>query len=177
MSASTTLASMIEPPLGHPPGRRSEFARIGDPFLQEIGPAARACFEQSQRVLRFDVLTEDDHADLRVGVTDDVGCPDPFVGLGRRHADVGDHDIGEMLVNCRQQLVVVGTAGHDVQVVVERQDRTDALSHEEAVFGDHHSQCHGGSVTGPGEAPVAGIALRCSDRGRVRRVSSSHPQG
>ena len=37
---------------------------------------------------------EHDHADARVRLPDLAGGPDALVGAGRRHADVGEHDVG-----------------------------------------------------------------------------------
>src|SRR3989442_10005242 len=69
-----------------------ELIEIGDSLLQEVPAPARAALEERERVLGFVVLTEDEHRGLGRSVAEPFRRPDSLVGLGRRHADVGQHD-------------------------------------------------------------------------------------
>ena len=76
-----------------------QLAPLGEPLLEQVGPALGPAVEQAQRVAGLDVLRQNDDADIWVAGAQ-FGCrPDPLVGAGRRHADVGQHDIRRVLVD------------------------------------------------------------------------------
>jgi DNA-binding NarL/FixJ family response regulator len=52
-----------------------------------------------------------------------VRGPDALVGLGRRHADVHDRDVGPVLPDRREQLVRVGGLGDDVDPLTAHEIR------------------------------------------------------
>ena len=67
---------------------------------------------------------------------------DALVRAGRRHADVGEHDIGLGLGDRREQPVeVLGHAGN-LEVVLRVEETNHALAHQVAVFGDDDADCH-----------------------------------
>ena len=72
----------------------------------------------------------------------------PLVGSRRRHADVGDHDVGELPVDERDELVVRSAGADDFEPVLVLEQLDDALAYEEVVLGDHDAQCHRQNVTG-----------------------------
>ena len=72
----------------------------------------------------------------------DLACrPDPFVGTGRRHPDVGNHDIRLEGFDSVDELVVGLDGGEQVEARLLEQHR-DALSDDEAVLGKHDGNRH-----------------------------------
>ena len=71
------------------------------------------------------------------------GGPDAFVGAGGRHADVGDHHVGPLLLGDAQQPVVVGAHTHHVEIGLRLDELAHALADEVVVLGQHHSDRHG----------------------------------
>ena len=67
---------------------------VGDPLLQQVAAPVGAFVEQRERVGGLGVLAEHDDADFRMRLPQRAGGPDALVGSGRRHADVGEHDVG-----------------------------------------------------------------------------------
>lgn len=63
-------------------------------------------------------------------------CSAANSGLGRRHADVRDDDVGPMNIDCREQFVVGRAPFDQFDLIVKRQERADSLSHQEAVLGE-----------------------------------------
>jgi hypothetical protein len=59
---------------------------------------------------------------------------DPLVGRRRRHADVGDHDVGSLLVDRHAQTTPVSATSDNLDVRVPVECALDPLTHEEIVF-------------------------------------------
>ena len=74
--------------------RRHELLDVLDALLQEVRAPGGAAFQERERIARLGVLAEHDDADVGRGsraVAWRPGCPRRSA---RRHADVGDHDVG-----------------------------------------------------------------------------------
>ena len=65
-----------------------------DPVLQQVRAPGRTALEETQRVLGLGVLAEHDDADQRVSLARPGRESDALVRSERRHADVGDDDVG-----------------------------------------------------------------------------------
>ena len=70
------------------------------------------------------------------------GGLDALVGAGRRHPDVGEHDVGLVLVDGGEQPGQVVDGRDHVDVVLVLEHAQDALAHDQHVLGDHHPQRH-----------------------------------
>ena len=96
-----------------------------------------------------------------------------LVGAGRRHPDVGEHDVGELGVDGRQQLVEVAARADDLEVRLRLEQADDALADEVAVLGDHDAHGHRPEVTRPlrhdREQSPAGIVSRRAEGRRGSR--------
>jgi len=68
--------------------------------------------------------------------------------VGGGHADVGYDDVGEGLVDERQQPVEVAGRADDLDVRSLRKQADDALAKERVVLGDHHPESQAGNGTG-----------------------------
>jgi hypothetical protein len=116
-SASTTFASITDPPSW--------------------------TFEEPQRVRRVGVLAEHDDTGAGMRPADLLGGADALVGAGRRHPNVGQHDVGPLGLDRSQQRVVVLARRHDVEVGLRRQQPGDTLADQIVVLRQHHPDPHG----------------------------------
>src|SRR4051794_32898229 len=114
-----------------------------DVLLQEIRPACSAELEELDRVVRIDVLADDDDADVGRLVTEERCSADSFVRVRRRHADVGDDDIGPFTLDGLHERRVVGAVLDYLDLAFLVEDLPDSLPYEVAVFGDYEA-VHGG---------------------------------
>ena len=113
---------------------------------------------------RFDVLGEDEHAEVRVGLLDLVRGLRALVGEGRRHPDVEDDEVGIVLGDRRQQPACVAERSDDlVSAVLEQTPETLAKQH--LVLGDHDT--HGSSAVSVVPAPGALSIRRVPPRAAI----------
>ena len=78
--------------------------------------AARALRDETEREGGLDVLGQHEDADGRPMLfADRFGRTQTFVGVRRRHADVGDRDIRTLLADRGQQLSRVAGLGDDLE--------------------------------------------------------------
>ena len=82
------------------------------------------------------VLAQHQDADVGELVAQHVSDPDAFVGVVGWHADVGQHDVGPVLIDGGEQLVVGRALGDDVEIVLGLEQANHTLSHEQVVLGD-----------------------------------------
>ena len=134
---STTL-----PPLSHLADRAGELVALRDPVLEQVGEPAVALAEQRDRVLLVIVCRQHHDTRVRVSLADRVGAVDPLELEGGRHLDVGHDDVGAVLRRRREEGRRVLRDPHDLDVVVGVQQRPDALTHEDVVLPEHHSDRH-----------------------------------
>jgi hypothetical protein len=93
----------------------------------------------------LDVLAQQENAHLRVRAPAVCGDPDSLVGVGRRHPDIGEHDLREVLRDGVERLVEVGAGGDDLEVSGGVEHAADSLADQEAVVGeDDPDPRHGG---------------------------------
>ena len=90
----TTLGSITDPPAATSRTARDELVDVGHALLQEVGAPLGSAVEQLERVAGLDVLAEHDDAELGMRLAQLRGGAHTFVGAGRGHADVGEHDVG-----------------------------------------------------------------------------------
>ncbi len=94
--------------------------------------------EQRHGVAGRGVLAQHHHADLRAVLAQPGGGLDALVGAGRRHADVGDHDVRLAALDDVEQLGQVGRGADQLEVLVRRDQPGDALPQEDVVLGQRH---------------------------------------
>ena len=75
--------------------RVDEHGDVGHALLEQVAGALGVLLEQAHRVVRLEVVGEHEHADVagasaRISLRGD----EPLVGVGRRHPDVDDRDVG-----------------------------------------------------------------------------------
>jgi hypothetical protein len=95
--------------------------------------------EQREGVVGVVVLAEDDDAHVGVGLAEAVGGADALVGAGGGHADVGEDDVGVVLVDGGVEGVEVGAGGDDAEVVLGFEEAADAFADEVVVFGEREA--------------------------------------
>jgi hypothetical protein len=132
--------------------RAHELVDIGDALLQQVGAPFGSAIEQLERVAGFDVLAEHHHAELRVRVAELRRRAHAFVGSGRRHADVGEHDVGGVGLDRGDETVEVLARARDLDVGIGVEQARDGLTIEVVVLGDEHPDGHGGEAIRGGMA-------------------------
>jgi hypothetical protein len=88
------------------------------------------------------VLAEHDDADAGVRLAQPAGCLDSLVGVARRHPDVGEDDVGTLLVDRGEQRVEIAADGGDVEGRFRFEQSPDALADEVVVVGEHEPDRH-----------------------------------
>ena len=101
-----------------------------------------AVLEKGERVLGVGVLAEHHHARIRMLLTQMLGGPDALVGVGGRHADVGEDDVGLLLVDGLQEGVEVLAHGDQVDLRLGLDELPDSLAHEVVVLGEDDADSH-----------------------------------
>ena len=107
-------------------------------LLEEVADARGRVFEQAHGVARLQVLGKDEHPGADVLLADSRRCDDALVGVGRRHADVDDREVGFLIAYERHQLIDV-TRFADEFEACSHQQQCHAFSHEGCVVGDYDS--------------------------------------
>src|SRR5829696_1518027 len=123
-----------------------ELGSVVHALLEQIGATVRATLEQRERVERIGELAEHDDADRRVGVAELGGEPDPLVGARRRHADVGEHHIGPLVLAGLAQRLEVAHRGDDLDRWVDSQQLVHAFAHDQAVLAEGYPDRHGRTI-------------------------------
>ena len=157
---------------GHPAQRVQEVGHLGDPVLEQVADAAGLDRQQFGGVALLDVLGQHQDGDRRVLAPDDQRRPDALVGVGRRHPDVDDHQVGALLADGPQQLLGVGHGRDDLEAAVGQQ-LGQALPQQHGVLGDHDSH---GSSTVIVVGPPGGLSMaRVPSTAAARWASPSSP--
>ena len=154
---------------------------VGHPVLQQVTDPFGVVLEQPERVPRLEILRQHEHADLGMLGSDRVGGDEAFVGVGRRHLDVDDHEVGTLCCDGAEQLVGIAGLGDDLEARLFEEEG-NALADERRVVGDGYS--HGSSacsrrvppprstVTRPSSAPTRS-SMSISDSSIVPSLSTS----
>ena len=133
---------MTEPPLAIRRMASAKSSRSVDPVLEQVADAAGAVGDQPQRERRLDVLRQDEDADRRAVLgADRLRRPEAFVGVGRRHPDVDDRDVGTVLADGGQERLGIAGLGDDVETGLDQQPG-DPLPQEERVVGQDEAKGH-----------------------------------
>jgi hypothetical protein len=86
---------------------------VKDAFFEQVADPFGTFLKQSHRVVRFDVLGQDQHADAGVAGTDLLSGDESLICMGGRHADVDDGCVWRCLSDGSQQGgAVADLAGH-----------------------------------------------------------------
>src|SRR5215471_741600 len=80
--------------LVHPDERISKHAHAGHAFLEQVTSTARMLLDELHRVVRLQVMGQDEHPDAWMGRMQLLGGDQALVGVGWRHPDVNDRDVG-----------------------------------------------------------------------------------
>src|SRR6185295_20053626 len=80
--------------------------------------------------------------DVRMGLTEQYGCPDPLVGLARGHADVRDHYVRTFDLDRGEQRIEIAADCGDLDVWLGGEQPRDPLADEVVVFCEHHASRH-----------------------------------
>ena len=133
---------MTEPPLAMRRMASAEVLEVVDAILEEVADAARAVGDEPQGERRLDVLRQDEDADLRAVLgADRLRGPEALVGVGRRHPDVDDRDVGVVLADGDEERVGVADLGDDLEAGLDQQPG-DPLAQEERVVGQDEPEGH-----------------------------------
>ena len=118
--------------------RARELVAFRDAVLQQVRVTSGPVREERDRVVRVVELRQHDDAGAGVALPDELRRVDPFLLEARRHADVGDEHLrGRGLGAAHETVVVVRGADH-FEVVLEAEQRADALSHDDVVVSEEH---------------------------------------
>ena len=110
---------------GDPFQRVGEVAGVHHPLLEQVADPGRAAGQQSAGVLGLHVLGEDQHRQARLPLAQLDRGAQALVGVGRRHPDVGDHDVRTVLGDGGEQLLGVRDGGeHLVPLVLQQLDQS-----------------------------------------------------
>ena len=122
---------------GRDPGHGvGELVHVGDPVLEQVAHAGRAGAQQPGRIHGLDVLRQHQHRGARMGPAQLDRGPQPFIGPGGRHPDIGDDHVGVMLRDRRQQGGAVGDRGAHLVALVFQQPGQPGPE-QGGVLGDH----------------------------------------
>jgi len=119
-----------------------ELLDVVDALLQQVRAPLAPALEERQRVARVGVLAQHDDADPRMRLAQDVGCADALVGPGRRHPDVGDDDVGLLVLDGGEQRVEVLARRDDLDLRLRVEQAAHPFAHEVVVVGEHHAKRH-----------------------------------
>jgi hypothetical protein len=113
-----------------------------EPLLEEVSQARHAVDQQREGVVLLHVLGEHHHTDVGMLRTDPFRRRDAFIGVARRHPDVGQHGVRGGLLHRADQRRRVVRHRHHVDLLDLRQERGEALTNQEVVIGDDEAECH-----------------------------------
>ena len=136
-----------------------ERVEVADPVLEQVADALGAVADQVDGVALLDVLGEHEDLGVRVLRADLHRGAQAVVGVGRRHLDVDDRDVGPVRADLAAQVDRVARLADDVEARLLEQP-AQPLAEEQLVLADDHP--HGG---------VAAIHVR---RGPPRPQRCSH---
>ncbi len=134
------------------------------------------CSSMRHRVARLNVLGEHEHADVGMLGPDPLRGDEALVGVRRRHADVGDCDVGPFEADVPEEALGVLRLADDVDACL-LEEVHDPLAREHRVLCDDYA--HGSSArsvrgsieTSPPRAPTRSVT--CVSRETRSEPSSS----
>ncbi len=102
-------------------GVDEDFGDVGDALFEQVAEPAGLVGEQPLGVPGLEVLAEQDDRRFRVALADAPRRDQPFVGMGRRHADVDDCHVGPVQGHHAEEVVGVGCLADDVHAGIRKQ--------------------------------------------------------
>lgn len=102
-------------PLPDPPDGVRQLADVAHPVLEQVAEPVRAVLQELHREVGVHVLREHEHADVRMARPDRPCRPEPFVRVGRGHADVRHDHVGRVAVHHAQQRLRVAALANDLE--------------------------------------------------------------
>jgi hypothetical protein len=125
-------------PGGHLADGANQLVAFPNPVLEQVGAASGPIGEQGHGVLGVVELRKDHDSGAGMAFLHLGGRGDALVAEIGGHPDIRDHDLGVGLVGAGHQLVVVpGDADH-LDVVGHRQQRPNALAHDQVVVSQEY---------------------------------------
>ncbi len=122
-----------------PAERIDELEHIRHPVLEQVPHPAGLIGEQLDGIPLLDVLREHEHPYLRPAVTDHHCGTQALVEVCRRHPDVDDAHVGDLLRDRPQQcFTVADRSGHPQPLLLKQANQ--ALAQQDRVFGDDNTQ-------------------------------------
>src|SRR5262245_14662351 len=125
--------------VGHAADRARELVDVGDTVLQQVPDSLGVVREQLHRVVRLDVLGQDEDADLRMLLANRLRRGEALVGVARGHPDVDDRHVGVVAANLEQQVVRGRRLADDLEAGL-LEDARDPLPQQHGVFGDDDAE-------------------------------------
>ena len=153
----------------HLPDRGRQAVPVAHPILEEVGVAGCSLLQQGNGVFGLVVLREHDDARTRMALADLPGRLYALALEGRRHPDVGHHDLRVGLLGGGHQLVIVGSDADHLEVGLQAQKGSYPLAHQHAVVGQNHGDR---LRTRIGRPRVCSHTSRCS-RGSSQPICSA----
>ena len=127
---------------GDPPDGAGELRDVGHAVFEQVADTGRRVVKQLDRLPRLHVLGQDQDANAGMLGADPLRREEPVVGVGRRHPDVGDHNVGLVPCDQRAERVSVTCLPHNEEAVVG-QDPGQPFSEEHGVVGQHNPDRRG----------------------------------
>jgi hypothetical protein len=124
--------------LGDPLQRLNELHHVGDPAFEQVAnpPAAG---QQLHRVLDLGMRRQDQDARGRELQADHPGRLQTLGGIGRRHPDVDDHQLGRLLADQREKLRAAAGLPHHLETGALKQ-AGQTLPEKDVVLSEDHPQ-------------------------------------
>ena len=172
---STILLSTTEPPAGDGLERRQELGAVVHALLEQVRAAVRARLEQRERVDRLGVLAEHDDAHVGVALPQERRDPDALVAHRRRHADVGQHDVGRLGLDRLEQRRKVRVRADNLDLRLAGEHLLDALPDEKAVVRDDDPDRHVSTILNRVVGTSPRECMRAPRRTPVGNIAAVRP--
>jgi hypothetical protein len=92
-----------------------ELLHAADTFLHQVADPFGPLLEEPHRVGGLEVLREHEDRRFRIARTNDACCAEPFVGVGGRHADVDEGDVGAQVAHAGEERIGVAHLVDDLE--------------------------------------------------------------
>ena len=160
----TTSGSRAVPPDATRTRASTKSADVCDPVLEQVADPGRAAGQQLGGVAGLDVLGEDQDPHAGMAPAQGEGGPQPFVGEGRRHADVDHGHVGGIFGHRLLEADgIADGAGHGETPVGQKLDQS--VAQDGGVLGDHDGYGVGAGHGSRMRGQVDGDGGRAARRG------------
>src|SRR5215472_13224963 len=124
--------------LVHAGQRVSEHTHTGHALLEQVTDPARVLFEEPHRVVRLKEVGQDEHPDIWMRRADFLGGDEALIGVGGRHLDIDDRDVGAGQLDFAAQLLGRARLADDVEAGLGQQ-AVQPVPQKHLIVRDHHS--------------------------------------